>query len=86
MVAVGAVADHPNKFALAETSGVVGEPDEQREVLELPDARPQGELPAMRRTLGALPGEDVVADYGPGLGALPAGRLVPDSILRGPLI
>jgi TetR/AcrR family transcriptional regulator, tetracycline repressor protein len=55
--AVGVVVDYLNGFALAEASGALGDPDEQRQMLELLDARPQGELPAMRRTLEALAAE-----------------------------
>lgn len=59
MGAVGVVVDYLIGFALAEASGALGEPDEQREMLEMLNIRPQGELPAMRRTLEALPGEDL---------------------------
>jgi TetR/AcrR family transcriptional regulator, tetracycline repressor protein len=61
--AVGVVVDYLNGFALAGASGAaLGDPDEQRQMLGLLDARPRGELPAMRRTLEALaaeaPGKD----------------------------
>src|SRR4028119_973213 len=65
--AVGVVVDSLNGFALAEASGSLGEPDEQREMLEMLDARPQEELPAMRRTLEALAGEEPGADFEFGL-------------------
>jgi AcrR family transcriptional regulator len=65
--AVGVVVDYLNGFALAEASGALGEPDEQREMLEMLNTRPQGELPAMRRTLEALPGEDLRTDFEFGL-------------------
>lgn len=65
--AVGVVVDYLNGFASAEASGAVGEPDEQREMMAMLDARPQGELPAMRRTLGTLSGEDLATDFEFGL-------------------
>ena len=67
MAAVGVVVDYLIGFALAEASGALGEPDEQREMLEMLNIRPQGELPAMRRTLEALPGEDLRTDFEFGL-------------------
>ena len=70
---VGVVVDYLNGFALAEASGALGDPDEQREMVELLDARPPGELPAMRRTLEALPSEDVVTDFEFGLEVVLAG-------------
>ena len=57
--AVGVVIDYLNGFALAEASGALGDPDEHRKMLELLDARPREELPAMRRTLEALRNEDL---------------------------
>ena len=71
--AVGVVVDYLNGFALAEAPGAVGEPDEQREMMAMLDARPQGELPAMRRTLEALTGEDLATDFGFGLEVVLAG-------------
>ncbi len=71
--AVGVVVDYLIGFALAETSGAVGEPDEQREMIEMLDARPRGELSAMRRTLGALAGEDLGTDFEFGLEVMLAG-------------
>ncbi len=71
--AVGVVVDYLNGFALAEASGALGEPDEQREMLEMLDARPQGELPAMRRTFEALPIEELTTDFEFGLEVLLAG-------------
>jgi AcrR family transcriptional regulator len=65
--AVGVVVDYLNGFALAEASGSLGGPDEHREMLEMLDARPQEELPAMRRTLEALAGEEPGADFEFGL-------------------
>jgi hypothetical protein len=65
--AVGVVVDYLNGFALAEASGALGDPDEQREMMELLDARPRGELPVMRRTLGALSNEDLGTDFEFGL-------------------
>ena len=70
--AVGVVVDYVNGFALAEASGVLGEPDEQREMLAMLDARPQG-LPAMRRTFAALAGEDLASDFEFGLEVVLAG-------------
>ena len=70
---VGVVVDYLNGFALAEASGAVGDPDEQREMVELLDARPLGELPAMRRTLEALTGEDLGTDFEFGLEVVLAG-------------
>jgi TetR/AcrR family tetracycline transcriptional repressor len=67
VAAVGVVVDYVNGFALAEASGVLGEPDEQRGMLEMLETRPQGELPAMRRTFGALPSEDLGTDFEFGL-------------------
>jgi len=71
--AVGVVVDYLNGYALAEASGALGVPDEQREMLELLDSRPQGELPAMRRTLEALSGENLGTDFKFGLDVLLAG-------------
>jgi TetR/AcrR family tetracycline transcriptional repressor len=71
--AVGVVVDYLNGFALAEASGAVGDPDEQRETLEMLDAWPRGELPAMRRTLGALSGEDLGTHFEFGLEVVLAG-------------
>jgi TetR/AcrR family transcriptional regulator, tetracycline repressor protein len=71
--AVGVVVDYLNGFALAEASGALGDPDEQREMLELLDAKPPGELPAIRRTFGALASEDVVTDFEFGLEVILAG-------------
>ena len=71
--AVGVVVDYLIGFALAEASGAVGESDEQREMIEMLDARPRGELPAMRRTLGALAGEDLGTDFEFGLEVVLAG-------------
>ena len=65
--AVGVVIDYLNGFALAEASGALGDPDEHRKMLELLDARPREELPAMRRTLEALPSEDLGAYFEFGL-------------------
>jgi len=42
-------------------------------MLEMLDARPRGELPAMRRTLEAVPGEDLGTAFEFGLGAVLAG-------------
>ena len=71
--AVGAVVDYVNGFALAEASGALGEPNEQREMLEVLDARPQEELPAMRRTLEALPRGDLGTNFEFGLEVVLAG-------------
>lgn len=71
--AVGVIVAYLNGFALAEASGALGDPDEQREMLELLDARPQGELPAMRRTLGTLTGEALGTDFEFGLEVVLAG-------------
>ena len=65
--AVGVVVDYLIGFALAEASGALGEPDEQREMLEMLNTRPQEELPTMRRTLEALPDEDLRTDFEFGL-------------------
>jgi len=71
--AVGVVVDYLNGFALAEASGALGVPDEQRDMLKLLDDRPQEELPAMRRTLEALPGEDLGTGFEFGLEVVLAG-------------
>ncbi len=71
--AVGVVVDYLIGYAFAEASGALGEPDEQQEMLEMLDARPQGELPAMRRTLEALRGEDLGTDFEFGLEVMLAG-------------
>jgi TetR/AcrR family tetracycline transcriptional repressor len=71
--AVGVVVDYVNGFALAEASGVLGEPDEQQEMLELLDTRPPEELPAMRRTFQALAEEDLATDFEFGLEVVLAG-------------
>ena len=73
VAAVGVVVDYVNGFALAEASGALGDPDEQREMLEMLEARPKGDLPAMRRTFGALPGEDLGTDFEFGLEVVLAG-------------
>jgi TetR/AcrR family transcriptional regulator, tetracycline repressor protein len=65
--AVGVVIDYLNGFALAEASGALGDPDEHRKMFELLDARPREELPAMRRTLEALPNEDLGMSFEFGL-------------------
>ena len=71
--AVGVVVDYLNGFALAEASGAVGEPDEQREMVAMLDAMPRGELPAMRRTFEALAGEGLATDFEFGLEVVLAG-------------
>jgi TetR/AcrR family transcriptional regulator, tetracycline repressor protein len=71
--AVGVVVDYLNGFALAEASGVLGAPDEHREMLSMLDARPQDQLPAMRRTLAALSVEDLGTDFEFGLEVVLAG-------------
>ncbi|HEX2181619.1 MAG TPA: TetR/AcrR family transcriptional regulator C-terminal domain-containing protein [Rubrobacteraceae bacterium] len=71
--AVGVVVDYVNGFALAEASGALGEPDEQKEMIEMLDARPPGELPAMRRTFEALAEEDLGTDFEFGLEVVLAG-------------
>jgi TetR/AcrR family tetracycline transcriptional repressor len=71
--AVGVVVDYLNGFALAEASGALGDPDEQREMMALLDAWSQGELPAMRRTLEALPSGDVGTNFEFGLEVVLAG-------------
>jgi TetR/AcrR family transcriptional regulator, tetracycline repressor protein len=71
--AVGVMVDYLIGFALAEASGAVGEPGEQREMMAMLDARPPGELPAMRRTLGAISGEDLATDFEFGLEVVLAG-------------
>ena len=71
--AVGVVVDYLNGFALAEASGALGEPNEQRRMLEVLDARPQEELPAMRRTLEALPSGDLWTNFEFGLEVVLAG-------------
>ena len=73
VAAVGVVVDYLIGFALAEASGAVGEPDEQREMIAMLDARPQGELPAMRRTFETLTDEDLGTDFEFGLDVLLAG-------------
>jgi TetR/AcrR family transcriptional regulator, tetracycline repressor protein len=71
--AVGLVVDFLNGYALAEASGALGDPDEQLGMLAMLDARPPGELPAMRRTLGSLPDGDPEAPFEFGLEAVLAG-------------
>ena len=71
--AVGVVVDYLNGFTLAEASGALGDPDEQREMVELLDAQPPEELPAMRRTLEALSSEDLGTDFEFGLEVVLAG-------------
>ena len=71
--AVGVVVDYLNGFTLAEASGALGEPDEHREMLAMLDARPQEELPAMRRTLEGLHSEDLGTDFEFGLEVVLAG-------------
>ena len=73
VAAVGVVVDYLIGFALAEASGAVGEPDEQREMIAMLDARPQGELPAMRRTFETLTDEDLGTDFEFGLDVVLAG-------------
>lgn len=71
--AVGVVVDYLNGFALAEASGALGEPDEQREMLAMLDARPQEELPAMRRTFESVADQDLATDFEFGLEVVLAG-------------
>ena len=71
--AVGVVVDYLNGFALAEASGALGAPDEHHEMLTMLDARPQANLPAMRRTIGALRGEDLGTSFEFGLEVVVAG-------------
>ncbi len=71
--AVGVVVDYVNGFTLADASGALGEPDEQREMLTLLDARDPGELPAMRRTFAALASENLGTDFEFGLQVIVAG-------------
>ena len=71
--AVGVIVDYLNGFALAEASGALDDPDEHQEMLQMLRARPQGELPAMRRTLEALAYEDLATDFEFGLEVLLAG-------------
>ena len=71
--AVGVVVDYLNGLTLAEASGALGDPDEQREMLELLDARPHGELPSMRRTFEALPSENLATEFEFGLEVVLAG-------------
>ncbi len=71
--AVGLVVDYLNGYALAEASGALGDPDEQRGMLAMLDARPPGELPAMRRTFGSLPEDDPGTPLEFGLEAVLAG-------------
>ena len=73
VAAVGVVVDYLNGFALAEASGALGAPDEHREVLSMLDERSQGELPAMRRTLMALPVKDLGTGFEFGLEVVLAG-------------
>ncbi len=70
---IGVVVDYVNGFALAEASGALGEPDEHREMLEMLDARPRGELPAMRRTFEALADDAPATDFEFGLKVVLAG-------------
>lgn len=71
--AVGVVVDYVNGFSLADASGTLGGPDEQQELLALLDTRPPDELPAMRRILYALSGQDLGTDFEFGLDVLVAG-------------
>ena len=73
VAAVGVVVDYLIGFALAEASGAMGEPDEQREMIAMLDARPQEELPAMRRTFETLADEDLGTDFEFGLDVVLAG-------------
>ena len=67
------IVDYVNGFALAESSGALGGPDERREMLNLLDSLPEDVLPAMRRTLRAVAGDDLVADFEFGLRIILAG-------------
>lgn len=71
--AVDLVVDYINGFALAESSGALGGEDEWGETLALLDTRPEDELPAMRRTLRAVPAEERRSDFEFGLDAILAG-------------
>ena len=73
VAAVGVVVDYLIGFALAEASGAVGQPDEQREMIAMLDARPRGELPAMRRTFETLADENLGTDFEFGLDVVLAG-------------
>ena len=70
---VGVVVDYLNGFALAEASGALGGPDEHRQAIEMLGARPLGELPAIRRTLEAVDGENLGTGFEVGLGVVLAG-------------
>ena len=67
------VVDYVNGFALAEASGALGGPDERREMLALLDSLPEDRLPAMRRTLRAVAGDELKADFEFGLRTILAG-------------
>lgn len=71
--AADAVVDYVNGFALAEAGGPLGGADDRRGLLELLENRPEGSVPAMRRVFGALPEEEMPADFGFGLDVVVSG-------------
>lgn len=67
------VVDYVNGFALAESGGQLGSPEDRRGLLGLLGDSPEGSVPAMRRVFGALSEEEMPADFEFGLDVLISG-------------
>ena len=80
------VVDFLNGYALAESSGRLGQPDERQEMLERLAALPADRFPALRRVYGSLSDADLAADFEAELSILIAGieALVRDHAQRPP--
>lgn len=79
------VVDYVNGFALAESGGQLGSPEDRRGLLGLLEGSPEGSVPAMRRVFGALSEEEMPADFEFGLGVLISGleAVAEDGMRRG---
>ncbi len=67
------VVDYVHGFALAEVAGPLEPTGDRQELLVHLQARPTGDLPAMRRVLGSLREDELGADFGFGLDVILAG-------------
>jgi len=73
LLAADVIVDFLNGFALAESSGRLGQPGERRELLELLHGVPAHQYPALRRVLGALDEPEMMSDFDAGLNVILAG-------------
>lgn len=67
------VVDYLNGFALAESSGRLGQPGEREELLIRLKQHPPERFPTMRRVFGSLMEEEIRADFEAGLDIILAG-------------